>query len=60
VDEVAFLREQAPRPRSRSLAELHPRIPPAPGGNGMDRVFGNWPGGDETDEEILAALEAIE
>ena len=43
-----------------SLTELRPRMALAPGSNGMEHVFGNWPSGDETDEEILAALEAIE
>jgi hypothetical protein len=51
--------EQLPRPRPRSLAELKPRTPPPPGSNGMERVFGHWPG-DETTEELLAALKAID
>jgi hypothetical protein len=48
------------RAHRESLTELRPRIEPPPGSNGMEYVFGNWPGGDETDEQILAALEAIE
>jgi hypothetical protein len=50
--------EQIPRPRPRSLEELRPRIPPPAGSNGMDQVFGQWPG-DETEEELLAALKKM-
>lgn len=51
--------EQIPQPLPRSLAELKPRIIPLPGSNGMEHVFGRWPG-TETDDEIRAILEAIE
>lgn len=42
-----------------TLATLRPRIPPPPGSNGMEFVIGHWPG-DETDEQIEAALEELE
>jgi hypothetical protein len=42
----------------QSLAELKPRIPPPAGSNGLDQVIGQWPG-EETDDEIQAALDAI-
>lgn len=51
--------EQIPQPTPRSLAELKPRIAPQSGSNGMEHVFGRWPG-TETDEEVRAILEAIE
>jgi len=51
--------EVLPRPRPRSLEDLKPRIPSTPGTSGMEHVFGHWPG-TESDDEILAALEAIE
>lgn len=50
--------EQAPRPRPRSMEEIKPRKPSPPGLSLIDRVFGKWPG-DETSEELLAALERI-
>jgi hypothetical protein len=42
----------------QTLADLKPRIPPPAGSSGLDQVIGRWPG-DETDDEIQAALEAI-
>ena len=50
-------REAAPPPRW--LAELAPRTAPPPGSNGMEFVFGHWPG-NETEEEVEAILKAIE
>jgi plasmid stability protein len=44
---------------AHTLATYQPRNPPSPGTSGMDRVFGKWPG-DETDEQVRAALEAVE
>jgi hypothetical protein len=41
-----------------SLADLKPRVPPPPGTTGMAMAIGQWPG-DETDEEIEAALEEL-
>jgi hypothetical protein len=46
------------RQRPRSLADLKPRIPPPPGSNGFAEIIGTWPG-DETDEEIQAALDEL-
>jgi hypothetical protein len=40
------------------LAGLHPENPPGNATNGLNRVVGQWPG-DETDEEIEAALERL-
>jgi hypothetical protein len=51
--------ERAPKPRPRTLADLQPGIPPPSGSNGMEFVFGQWPA-DETTEELLAALKAID
>ncbi len=51
--------EERAEARARAIAELKPRIPPPPGSNGMEFVRGKWPG-EETDEEIRAALEAVE
>lgn len=42
----------------QTLADLQPRIPPPAGTSGLDQVIGHWPG-DETDDEIQAALDAI-
>jgi hypothetical protein len=50
--------ERVPRPRPRALEDLKPRTPVPPGTNRMERVFGHWPG-DETEEELLAALEKM-
>jgi hypothetical protein len=50
--------ERVPRPRPRSLEDLKPRTAVPPGTNRMERVFGHWPG-DETEEELLAALEKM-
>lgn len=50
--------ERVPRPRPRSLEDLKPRTAAPPGTNRMERVFGHWPG-DETEEELLAALEKM-
>ena len=44
-------------PRNRE--ELWARVRVAPGeSNGMAEIFGQWPG-DETDEEVAAALEEM-
>lgn len=43
----------------RTMEELMARVTVAPGEtNGMAEVYGQWPG-DETDEEVLAALEEL-
>ena len=47
------------RSRPQTLDEVRPRVAPPPGSNGMEYVFGHWPG-DESDEEIQAALDAVE
>jgi hypothetical protein len=49
------LRNQTP---PQSLADLKPRVPPPPGTTGLAMAIGQWPG-DETDEEIEAALEEL-
>jgi hypothetical protein len=49
------LKERKP---PRALADLKPRIPSPPGSNGLEQVIGQWPG-EETDEEIQTALDAI-
>jgi hypothetical protein len=46
------------RPIPQSLAELKPRRLPPPGKTAMEMVIGQWPG-DETEEELLAALKAM-
>jgi hypothetical protein len=51
--------EQVPRPRPRLGEALAPRDEPPPGSNGSHFVPGQWPG-DETDEELLAALKAMD
>ncbi len=43
----------------QSLDELKPRIAPPPGKTAMEMVYGQWPG-DETEEELLAALKALD
>ena len=58
IERLRLTPERVAEARARS-ADLKPRIPPPPGTNGMQLVFGHWPG-DETDEEIEAALKAIE
>jgi hypothetical protein len=50
--------DRVPRPRPRTLADLEPD-PPITGAEWMKRVFGQWPG-DETTEELLAALKAMD
>ncbi len=55
LQDLEALRHRKP---PQSLDELKPRIPPPPGSNGFAETFGQWPG-DETDEEIQAALDAI-
>ena len=40
------------------LTKIEPENPPTDGTNGMHRLVGQWPG-DETDEEIEAALERL-
>jgi hypothetical protein len=63
------LAEQIPRWRNRTPAEVaamrdeylalaRPGKPLPPGKTWADMVIGQWPG-DETDEEILAALERL-
>lgn len=43
----------------RNMEELWERARVAPGeSNGMAEIFGQWPG-DETDEEVAAALEEM-
>ena len=53
------------RPTPERVAEKQARFahlrranPPTDGTNGMHRVFGHWPG-DETDEQVAAALEKL-
>lgn len=43
----------------QSLDELKPRKQPPPGKTAMEMVYGQWPG-DETEEELLAALKALD
>ncbi len=43
----------------QSLDELKPRKQPPPGKTAMEMVIGKWPG-DETEEELLAALKALD
>ena len=50
--------EQVPHSSPCTLSELRPRNPLPPGESGFGRIFGQWPG-DETDEEIVAALEEM-
>ena len=42
----------------RRLSELKPRNPLPEGSNGLAQIWGQWPG-DETDEDIEKALEAL-
>lgn len=42
----------------QSLDEIKPRRLPPPGKTAMEMIVGQWPG-DETDEELLAALKAM-
>ena len=42
----------------QSLDELKPRRLPPPGKTAWDMIVGQWPG-DETDEELQAALKAM-
>lgn len=51
--------ESVPRARPQSIEDIKSRIPNLYGSNNMARVFGAWPG-EESDEEFLAFLEAIE
>ena len=46
------------RPVPQSLSELKPRRLPPPGKTAMQMIVGQWPG-DETDEELQAALKAM-
>lgn len=50
--------EHVPHSTPRTLDELRPRNPLPPGASGFGRIFGQWPG-DETDEEITAALKEM-
>ena len=59
IERLRLTPERRAEAIARTLATYQPRNPPPPGTSGMERVFGKWPG-DETDEEIRAALEAIE
>jgi hypothetical protein len=49
---------QLPQSSPRLLSELKPRESPSLGTNGMENVFGKWPG-DETEEELLAMLKEM-
>ena len=42
----------------QSLDEIKPRRLPPPGKTAMQMIVGQWPG-DETDEELQAALKAM-
>lgn len=53
-----LLEELRNRPVPQSLDELKPRRQPPPGKTVMDMLVGQWPG-DETDEELQAALKAM-
>lgn len=59
ADIEATLAALRARPVPQTLDDLKPRLAPAPGKTWADYVIGQWPG-DETDEQIAAALEAIE
>jgi len=50
--------EHVPHSSPHTLDELCPRNPLPPGESGFGRIFGKWPG-DETDEEITAALKKM-
>ena len=50
--------EQIADARAHAIATFKPRTPPPPGTNGMERVYGQWPG-DETDETIYRTLEEL-
>ncbi len=43
----------------QSLAELKPRVPTPPGRSAIDAIAGQW-SGDETEEELLAALKELD
>jgi hypothetical protein len=49
--------EQLPTPLVRPFKLSDFKIAQTPG-NGMSAIYGTWPG-DETDEEILKALEEL-
>jgi hypothetical protein len=51
--------ENIPRPSPRSIDEISPRNFVYAGSSGAARIFGQWPG-DESDEDVIAALEAID
>jgi len=51
--------ESIPRSSPRTLDDVTPRTLMPPMVSGAGRVFGKWPG-DETDEEVMATLEAID
>ncbi|MBV9852863.1 MAG: hypothetical protein JO250_24655 [Armatimonadetes bacterium] len=55
-EQLAALKDQ---PVLQSLDELKPRVPPPPGKTAMQMIRGQWPG-DETEEELLAAQEAMD
>ncbi len=50
--------EEKAAARARAIAVLQPRTAPPPGTNGMQLVYGQWPG-DETDEQVQAALDKL-
>ncbi len=52
------LRDLQDRPRPARVSDLRPRIPSAPGTSWTTHVAGQWPG-DESDEEVARALEAL-
>ena len=55
---LAALEALKDRKRPSSLDELQPRRPSPPGTSWLAQVAGKWPG-DETDEQILKALEEL-
>lgn len=50
--------EQIAEAQRRALASARPACPLPPGKTLADMVFGKWPG-NETDEEIIAALKEL-
>lgn len=46
------------KPQPQSLADLKPRRPVPAGSTAFKEIVGKWPG-DESDEEILAALQEL-
>lgn len=50
--------EQIARVQAQAIAALKPRANPPPGTNGMQLVYGQWPG-EETDKQVAAALKEL-